>query len=160
MDTNQRIDTNKKGMSVVEVLITISIIGILVALGFSHLTAANERQALALDAENALSVLATARGQTLAGKDGFSYGAHFEDRKVVLFRGASYSADDATNKTYSFADSVHLASTALVGGGGEVKFNKLTGATTQSGKLTLALLRDASVTKVITVFATGAASVQ
>ncbi len=149
----------KNGFSVIEVMLAVTIVGILAGLGFSHLTAANERQALALDAEKVLSVLATARGQTLAGKDGFSYGVHFEDKKVVLFRGTSYSASDATNKIYSFAESVHLASTALVGGGGEVKFNKLIGATTQSGTLTLALLRDATQTKVITIFATGAAQV-
>lgn len=140
-------------------MIAVAVVGILAALGFSHLTAGNERQALALDAEKVLSVLATARGQTLAAKDGFSYGVHFEDRKIVLFRGASYSAGDATNKIYPFADAVHLASTALVGGGAEVKFNKLTGATAQSGTLTLALLRDATLTKVLTVFATGIAQV-
>ncbi len=147
----------KNGFSVIEVMIAVAVVGILAALGFSHLTAANERKALALDVEKVLSVLATARGQTLAGKEGFSYGVHFEDRKIVLFRGTIYNAGEVTNKIYSFADGVHLASTALVGGGAEVMFNKLTGTTEQSGTLTIALLRDATLTKVVTVFATGIA---
>ena len=147
----------KNGFSFIEVMIAVAIVGVLAVFGFSHLAAVNERQALALDAEKVLSVLATARGQTLAAKDGFSYGVHFEDRKIVSFRGASYSAGDTNNRTFTLHDAVHLANTALRGGGAEVTFNKLTGATAQSGTLTLALLRDPSLNKVITVFATGVA---
>lgn len=147
----------KNGFSVIEVLITIAIIGILAGLGFSHLTTLNLRQALALDAEKVLSVLAMARAETLAGRDGFAYGVHLEDKKAVLFRSTNYYAGDATNRVFVLHDAVHLPSMALAGGGAEVRFNKVTGATEQKGTLTLSLVSDSSVTKIITIFATGVA---
>ncbi len=147
----------KNGLGIIEMVIIVAVIGIFAAIGVSSFSAFNERQALALDAEKALSALALARSQALSAKDGFSYGVHFEEKNFILFRGTSFSGGDAANRTFPLADGVRVAGVTLAGGGIEVKFSKLTGTTAQSGTITLALARDASVSKVLTVFATGVA---
>ena len=142
----------------IEILVTFAIIAVIATLGVAHIGTLNERKALSLEAEKALSLLGRARGETLAGKSGLAYGVHFEETKAVLFRGAAYSAGAPGNEEQILHSAVKVAAVALAGGGSEVKFKKLTGATAESGTVTLALVSNGSSTVVITVAATGLAS--
>ena len=75
----------------------------------------------------------------------------------MLFSGASYDPNDASNEILSINSEVRISAFALTGGGGEALFKKLSGATDQSGTVTLALVRDPSKTRVITIAPTGLA---
>ncbi|KKW12881.1 MAG: hypothetical protein UY50_C0002G0002 [Parcubacteria group bacterium GW2011_GWA2_49_9] len=70
---------------------------------------------------------------------------------------STYSVGAAGNQMQTLHDEVKISALALTGGGFEIVFSKLTGATTQSGTVTLTTLRDAGTTKVITITSTGAA---
>ena len=142
----------------IEILVTFAIIAVIATLGVAHIGRLNERKALSLEAEKVLSLLGRARGETQGGKDGLAYGVHFEETKVVLFRGAVYSAGAAGNEEQTLHNAVKIAAVALAGGGSEVRFKKLTGATAENGIITLALVSNGSLTAVITVAATGLAS--
>jgi prepilin-type N-terminal cleavage/methylation domain-containing protein len=145
----------KKGFTLIEILIAIAIvIGVTIAVtaSFSNL---NKNQALDKDAISVVSVLSKARSLTLSAKDTSQYGVHLEQYKVVLFKGTTYSASDTSNETVNLSSHVKISSINLVASSSEVIFDRLTGKTSQSGTTTLILRTDPSISKVITIFATG-----
>ncbi|HCB35206.1 MAG: hypothetical protein A2W52_02110 [Candidatus Taylorbacteria bacterium RIFCSPHIGHO2_02_49_25] len=146
-----------KGFTLLEVLLALSIAAVIAVISFSSLFRFNAAEALNVETERTLSLLSQARTLTLAAKDGKSFGVHFEERKAVLFSGASYDPNDASNEILSINSEVRISAFALTGGGGEALFKKLSGATDQSGTVTLALVRDPSKTRVITIAPTGLA---
>ena len=146
-----------KGFTLLEVLLALSIAAVIAVISFSSLFRFNAAEALNVETERTLSLLSQARTLTLAAKDGKSFGVHFEERKAVLFSGASYDPNDASNEIQSINSEVRISAFALTGGGGEALFKKLSGATDQSGTVTLALVRDPSKTRVITIAPTGLA---
>jgi hypothetical protein len=117
----------------------------------------NSREAVELETAKILSLLAEARALTISAKGGTVYGVHFESQKEVLFSGAAYPAGNPSNRVRPVHDDVRISSILLSGGGSDVVFNKFTGATSQSGTLTLTSVRDAAETKTITITATGVA---
>lgn len=145
------------GFSLLEILLALGVMTIIAVIGLSSLFRFNAAKALDVEIGKTLSLLSKARSLTIAAKDGKSFGVHFEERKAVLFSGASYDPNDASNEMQSFNNEVKISATALAGGGAEVLFKKLSGATNQSGTITLALVRDPSKTRVITIAPTGLA---
>ncbi len=125
--------------------------------GVNSFSPLNRGEALQLEADKIVSLLGKARAETLAAKGGAQYGIHFEERKIVLFAGATYSASDAGNRLQALHSDAKISAVSLSGGGSDIIFQKLTGKTAQRGTITLALVSDASRTKVITITATGIA---
>ncbi len=146
-----------KGFTLLETLLTLGIVAIIAAISLMSLSNFNKDKVLAIEAEKVLSLITKARSLTLAAKDGSAYGVHFEERKTVLFKGGSYSSGASTNQIQLLNDEITISAIALTGGGAEVVFQKLTGVTTQNGTVTLAAIRDASQTKIITIAVTGIA---
>ncbi|MDO8620447.1 MAG: type II secretion system protein [bacterium] len=146
-----------KGFTLIEMLLSLGIVILISFLGVTSLSNFNKDKALLAETENVLALLSKARAYTLSAKEGASYGVHFEERKTVLFTGPTYTAGVATNKEQGLNGEVKISALSLVGGGSEVLFTKLTGGTAQSGTVTLASVRNASQTKVVTITATGIA---
>ena len=146
-----------KGFTLIEVLLTFAIIAIISVIGVMSLSNFNKDKALDIEVEKVLSLVTKARSLTLSALDGSAYGVHFEERKAVLFNGASYSAGASTNEIQTLNGEVKISAISLAGGGSDVVFAKLTGATAQSGTITVAEVRNASQTKVITIAAIGVA---
>lgn len=146
-----------QGFTLIELLISLAIAGILVAVGVAAFSTMNRGEALQLEADKIVSLLGAARADTLAAKGGAQYGVHFEERKAVRFQGTTYSASDPNNRVQELHREVKISATALLGGGSEVLFQKLTGRTAQSGTVTLTLVSDASKTKIVTIARTGVA---
>ena len=147
----------RRGFTLVEILASLAIVGIIAAISVSSFLNFNRKEALELETGKMLSLLAEARALTLSGKDGAVFGVHFETGKAVLFKGATYSAGSAGNRELRIHDEVRLSAITLAGGATDVVFKKLTGATAQSGTLTLVSNRDATDTRTITITATGVA---
>ena len=146
-----------KGFTLIETLLALGIVAIIAAISVMSLSNFNKDKALSIEVEKVLSLITKARSLTLAAKDDSGYGVHFEERKSVLFKGASYSSSAATNQIQLLNDEVKISAIALTGGATDVVFQKLSGATTQNGTLTLASVRNASQTKMITIAMTGIA---
>lgn len=146
-----------KGFTLLEVLLVLGIAAIIAAISLTSLSNFNKDNALVIEVEKVVSLIAKARSLTLAAKKELSYGVHFEERKIVLFSGASYSANASTNQIQLLNDEVKISSIALTGGGAEVLFKKLSGETAQNGTVTIAAVRNASQTKVVTIEVTGVA---
>ncbi len=146
-----------KGFTLVEMLVVIAVTAIIAVIGVSSLANVNTSKAVDIEVEKVVTLITKARSLTMAAKDNVVYGIHFEAKKVVLFKGSTYSAGTSTNQSQPLNAEVKISATALTGGGAEVVFKKLTGATSQSGTITLAAVRKVSQTKVITILGTGIA---
>lgn len=147
-----------RGFTVIEIMIVLFILSVLTAIIFTSVSAFRSGKALQVVAEEILSLLDEGRGNTLAAKDSYAYGVHFESDSTTLFRGTSYSSSDLTNKKVDVDGAVEISSISLAGGGQDVLFQKLTGKTGQNGTVTIRLRSDNSKTKKIVIEASGVAS--
>ena len=148
---------SQRGLTLIEILLALAIVGIVSAVGMSALSNANKNQALTLESEKVLSLLSRARSETLAAKDSSAFGVHFETSKAVLFKGPTYGAGASGNDIQALSDLVTISSISLSGGTSDVVFQKLTGAASASGTIRLSLLSNASASTTITIAPTGAA---
>ena len=146
---------DKKGATLIEIIIAITIVGILTLIVFSAFSPANSREALDKKTVLALSLLSQARNQTLSAKGALAYGVHFETTKAVLFNGPTYSSSVSSNVVEPMGNLVQISDISLSGGGSDVVFNRLTGETSQSGTITLSLIASSTQTKTVTIFGTG-----
>jgi len=145
----------QRGISLLEVLITVAVIGILTAvIAYSFISFKNT-QLLSVARDQVVSIVIKAKSETLASKNSMSYGVHFENIKVVLFTGPTYSATAVDNQVYVFDSKVSMSSIVLTGGGNEILFDRLTGFVTQNGNVIVSLISDTSKQKSITISKTG-----
>ena len=120
-----------------------------------HLGIFRDRQLVEMGAENVMSMLSKARTDTLASLDDSDYGVHFEDYRMVLFKGSVFMEPNVDNVEIFFDSRVKLSNISLAGGGPNVIFKRLTGATDQFGIITLEVFSDASTTQTVTIYGTG-----
>ncbi len=146
-----------KGFTLIELVVTVAVIGVIATIGLSSFSGLNSEEALRMEVEKIVSVLSKARFQTISAKGGVAYGVHLEERKAVLFPGGVYSPSDKNNQSYPLQGAVRISVISLAGGGSDVIFKKLSGATTQHGTVTLSLARNAQASSTITIGATGVA---
>ena len=145
----------KSAFSVFEILMVVAIMSILSTVVFSSLTTSRQTQILNSETEKAFSILTDARGKTLASIDSSQYGVHFATDSITLFKGSSYNSSDPENQETDLNPAVEIANICLDGGGANIIFNRLTGATSQSGTFSVRLEADTSKTKTIIVSASG-----
>lgn len=148
----------KKGFTVIEFLIALAVLAILATIIFTSMSSFRNSKALQMVAEDALSLLDEARGDTLSAKDGYAYGVHFESSKIILFRGTTYSSSDSNNKIVDIDGAVDVYNISLAGGGSDVLFQRLTGKTSQAGTVMIRLKSDNSKIKTIAIEISGIAS--
>jgi len=147
-------------MKLVEILAVVSIIGIL--LGVMLWPFSNFRDEKLLDgaAEDILTLLDEARTRTLSSDGASPYGVYFESGRITLFKGAVFNAAAPDNKEVSIHNRLTISGITLAGGVVSVVFKRLTGATDQSGAVTVSLATDNSRQRVITVSAAGSAGIK
>jgi len=143
----------KKGFTALEVLIAISILGILSVIAIN--TFSLFRSASAIDQAHAeiVGMLHDARSRTLASKDKTTYGVHFEENAAILFAGSSYDPAAATNEVYSL-NGVKIIFTNLPAGN-SIVFLRLTGEIAAEAALALQSSRDSARAKTIAILASG-----
>ena len=147
--------TSNRGFTFIEVLITVSIVAIIVALSANAFSRFNKRQELNNAMRDVLSVLEEARSLTLASKNNVMYGVHFEEGQVTLFGGSVYSPSSPDNKITILSSRIYIATTSFAGGGSDVLFERLTGSTNNSGTTTFAFRSDISASSTIFIHKTG-----
>lgn len=144
-----------------ELVVVFAIIVLLASIIITSFSQFRNTKVLDTGVENTLSALAKARGNTLSSKNAYQYGVHFEAAQAVLFRGATYSSSDTSNETIALDSALEIypIPPSLTGGGSDVLFDRLTGKTSQNGTVVIRVKSDTSKTKMITINATGIASV-
>ena len=143
----------KKGLTIIELLIVISILTALIFVSFQAFKNTISKHAIEKTQGTAVSLLSKARQYSKSARNDTTYGVYFQSDKMVLFTGSTYSTSTA-NESIDFNSNVKLSSKSLVGGGNSIIFNKADGTTDMPGTLTFSLT-SSSATKNITVYATG-----
>lgn len=147
-----------RGISVIEILIVIAVIGILVAIVVPNLTRFRNEQALKNTSADIISLLNEARSNTISSVNSSQYGVYFESGRAVLFVGSTFTEPNSTNKELSFSSAVTIQSSggiSLNGGGSTVVFSRISGDTSNYGTITIQLVSDSSRQKIITIGQTG-----
>lgn len=146
-----------RGFSIVEVLVVASVIGILVTVAVAGYRSAGRRVNLTATAQTVAVALDDARNRTIGSRGDSRYGVHFGATDYAIFQGSTYSAADPNNEVRSLPDGLEFGDVSLAGGGSEVVFDRLTGATSHTGTVTLRLAENPASTQSLTITGQGQA---
>jgi prepilin-type N-terminal cleavage/methylation domain-containing protein len=147
-----------KGITFLELVIVIAIIGIIIAVALPQFSTIKNAQIIKGAGEDILSVLGKARSQTLASLNSSQYGVHFESNRVIIFTGTVYNSGDTSNVIENISAPAVISSISLTGGGSDIYFNRLNGTVSKTGTIVVSIPSSASFTKTITISATGGVS--
>ena len=143
------------GFTLIEIVIVLAILSTIIFTSFSAF-----RNAKVLDTatEDVLTLISTARGETLSAKANTQYGVHITSGSMTLYAGATYSAGDSANQVVDLDSALEIVSIALSGGGSDILFDRLTGKTSNSGTFVIRVKSDTAKTHTVTIAGTGIAS--
>jgi prepilin-type N-terminal cleavage/methylation domain-containing protein len=150
----------KKGMTIIEVLVVIAVLGIIFSIVIPQFSKMRENQVLKSGVVNVLSSINKARSQTLASLNSSEYGVHFQSDKVIIFKGTIFSTSDSNNETINLTAPASISNVTISGvsgASGNIYFNRLSGMPSNTGINTITI-STISYSKNITISATGVAS--
>lgn len=151
-----KILSSQRGISAIEILIVIFVLGIIIATTVPALVSFRKNQSIQNTTNSIVSLLQEARTKTLASYNNTFYSVYFDTNSAVLFTGGTYSAVDTSNKVVPYETPVTLQSVTVAGGGSKVSFDRLKGTTSQSGTIVVGTAD--GVSKTITVSSSGVVS--
>jgi len=125
----------KRGFTLIEIIITISIIAILAVVGFVQYQTFQKNIRLTTESEKLIQILQLARDNTVSSVGGQQYGVHIEEAQYTLFTGDTYDALSNDNHVHTLSDEIEIYSTELAGGGDDVVFERISGETAHSGHI-------------------------
>ena len=150
----------KYGFTLLETLIAVAIIVLIATVIIWPFAAFRNVKLLDGAAEDILSLLHEAQTRTLSSDGAAPYGVYFESGKMTLFRGAAFpGAGDPNNKEVLIHNRLAI-SDITIAGGSSVAFKRLTGATDNTGTVTISLVSDSSRQRVLAISAAGNAGLK
>lgn len=149
---------NTRGFSALELVIVIAILAALLASIVPSFMNFRRSSILNTETQELVTVINRARLLSVSSKNDQQFGVHFEAGRVVLFQGAAYSAGATTNEAHMFNSMLTLSPITINGGGAELLFEKVTGATSQNATTTLLVVGTTASTTVV-VRPTGVATI-
>lgn len=152
--------TRARGASLVETLIVIGVLALIAALTYETYIRVNANKALDTDAQRIIAELAEARSLTIGSKNASEWGVHIASSSVTLFSGTTYDEGASTNTSIDLHPAVQVDRVNILGGGTDIVFMRLTGATNATGTITLIYTASSSVSRTITIYGTGVTDVQ
>lgn len=144
-----------KGITIFEVLITITILAILLIVGLPSFQNTKHKNILKSSVAEVASAIDKARSQSISSINSSEYGVHFEASKAVIFTGIVYSAGSSSNEDVSIASPGTISAISLTGGATELYFDRLSGEPSKTGTVTITV---GSFSETITINATGTVS--
>lgn len=147
----------KKGFTLIEILIVISIAAIISSIIMGYFINFKKSESLSLDTDTIVSILRQARSQTLSSKNASQYGVHFSGSNIIIFTGSEYLENNPDNVEFHLGliDASFVLN--LSGGSNNVVFERMTGETLNFG--TVSIL-SGDQTKNITIYKTGIIEIQ
>lgn len=142
-----------RGVTLLEIIVVLGVLAAVSAVLVGAFAEFREASAVVEAKSEIIGILRDARVRTLASRNNTNYGVHFEETRVVLFEGGTYSAAVPSNETHQLYSSRIVA--IVLGGASEVVFERLSGAASASGTIILSATRNASKTETVTILATG-----
>jgi type II secretory pathway pseudopilin PulG len=151
---------NKKGITFIEIIITISILGALTGMGMASYLGWQRQSKLIDNSDVIKSALVRAQQLATAAASSTDWGIHLETDSYVLFSGSFYDENNADNiRWYLSGVEIYEPSLSFDDGAGartaDVVFDKFTGLTSNAGVINIILISNPSVGREIEVFASG-----
>ena len=144
---------NMKGFTLVELLVVISIAGILSAGGAVSISNIRSENSLLVAADLVKTTIEKSRLSSLVKEDGYGYSVKVVEDGMVWFLGSSYDPASALNKKIGLPSGAKISSMDI-GGGDTVLFNTLTGTTTP-GSIVVSSASNPSRTRTIVINGSG-----
>lgn len=149
----------EKGYSFLEIIIVLAIMSFVLLFTTDVFLFFGKNKALYAETERVISIINEARSKTISSKNASEYGAHFEQTKIVSFKGTVFNSFDPNNKEVFFSEGVEIYNISLNGGSADLFFKKFTGGTDMYGTISLRLKRDNSKIKIIKISQSGIVNV-
>ena len=153
-----KVKCSPRGFTALELLIVIAIMAILLAVIIPSFLNFRRSSLLNTETQELVTVINRARLLSVSSKNDERFGIHFEAGGVTLFQGATYTVGAGTNEVHTFNPAVTLSSIAINGGGSELLFEKVTGATSQNATTTL-LVTGTTASTTVLVLQTGVVTI-
>jgi len=133
----------QKGFTLVELVVVLALAVLFTGLAIPALRIAQRDSALSDASLHMVAVLRLAQSRTVSSEQASKYGVFFDTStspdRYVLFRGETYAARDlASQEVNALPASVEIAGTTLPGA--ETVFQKVSGAASGAGSITLRLV--------------------
>lgn len=144
-----------QGVTLVELFVVVAVLAIVTGIIAAAFGGFRRRTLVDNAAGQVVALLREARALTLASRDGAAWGVHFEASNIALFRAPTFISGAADNKPIALDTSVALATTSIAGGGSDIIFKKLSGETNNAATTTISRVADPTISRIVTVSATG-----
>jgi prepilin-type N-terminal cleavage/methylation domain-containing protein len=148
-------NVTNKGFSVIELLATIAILGLLFALSLVSFSRFNRREAVSANASALAASLRDARARTLASVAGSQYGVKVDADRFTFFQGSAFSSSTKTNISYMYASGVKASSSIST-----LVFERVTGNSSASGTIDVYQASSPGALKRVKVQTTGLVSIE
>lgn len=126
----------KKGFSTLEVVISIAIAGVLVAIVTNSFQVAQIKKHQQGIVQSIVSSLEEQKANTQAGKEGKNFGVKFNNSDFILFTGTSYVPSSTENKIIAIDSQFQITET-LSNEDNIIYFSKLLGDTNENATITV-----------------------
>ena len=146
---------NKKGFSLVEILVVIFIMMALMVLGFINYRNFEKNVSLSSSANQIISALHLTNERTISSSDNLVHGIHFTSSTYILFASSTYSASDPKNEVFNLPSNIEISEINV--GGSNVVFDRLTGKTSNFGTIVLRIISQPSETRAVEILPSGRA---
>lgn len=142
---------NKNGFTLLEILIAIAIFAIMLSIA----VAVTKSFSNTVNLNNSGKIIGTniklAKTRSIGALNNINYGVHFESDRVTVFAGDVFDVSDSSNKISELSDDVEIYDINLNGGGSDLVFSRLTGATNNFGNIGIRLVNNPSETKQVII---------
>lgn len=156
IENNKRVIPTIKGVSLLEIIITISVLLMLGSISVSVFSDLSNSTSLDKDANIIASYIDRARGEAIDSVFSVPHGVYLESDKISIFSGTTYSIGDLESY-YDVSSKSSISSIDLTGGVTSFYFEKLTGIPSATGTITVSS-DDGS--RLITIYGTGVVDVE
>lgn len=148
-----------RGFSLIEVVVVVAIALLLSGLALASFRQFGHRLDVGATAQKIVVTLDDARNRTLGSRADSRWGVHFAADSYTLFPGSTYTAGSSSNEVHALPAGLTIDAINLAGGGSDVVFDSLTGNTSLTGTVRLALTETPANNQTITITAAGQADV-
>lgn len=149
----------KKGISLIEIIIVIGIIGILTSIVVSS---SNQVSHFALQktSESVASLLEKAHSRAQNSYNGVKHSVLIASTSATLFEGISYSAGASTNEVVTYDTGISITYSSINGGGSTIVFEKARGTTNNYGRIRFAVTNATTSSSTVVIGETGIIQIQ
>lgn len=144
---------NNYGFSLLETLIVVGLMVFIISINLDSFSNIKSKNLLKKTVSSSEKFLNEAKVMTISSFEDSNYGVHFDEDRMVLFKGNIFNSEDSENKEIFFDTGV-FCTLNLEGGGSDVIFKKLTGETDYYGTITFSLA-EGSFEETLNILSTG-----